>query len=177
MLNLREHGWPWFRRSVVVALVGFARAIFLGFLRNNSFRRFMFAYLVAYYFFLTLALGGLYFVLIQHLTKAGWSVNLRRIAEWFASSMPVMAALSAPIVVSILLGKGDLYPWANSEYRTTLPHFKSEYLNPAMVIIRLIFYFAVWSGLGLWFWKQSIKQDQTGDIEITKRMQFWAAPP
>ena len=32
-------------------------------------------------FWLSVALGGLFFVLLQHLTRAGWSVVVRRIAE------------------------------------------------------------------------------------------------
>ena len=36
------------------------------------------------------------------------------------------------------------------------------------------YHFAVWSLIGVWYWKQSIRQDETGDIEITRRLQFRA---
>jgi len=37
--------------------------------------------LVNWAFYLSLVLGALFFVLIQHLTRAGWSVVVRRMAE------------------------------------------------------------------------------------------------
>jgi len=40
-----------------------------------------FSYLTAFVFFLTIALGGFFFVLIQYLTRAGWSVAVRRVPE------------------------------------------------------------------------------------------------
>ena len=33
------------------------------------------SYLVAYFYFTSLALGGLFFTAIQHVSKAGWSVT------------------------------------------------------------------------------------------------------
>ena len=41
----------------------------------------MSAYLTAFMFCLTIVLGSLFFVMIQHLVRAGWSVVVRRIAE------------------------------------------------------------------------------------------------
>ena len=42
----------------------------------SDHHRFLEGYLVGFEFVLTLCLGALFFVLIQHLTKAGWSVGL-----------------------------------------------------------------------------------------------------
>ncbi len=66
-----------------------------------------YSYLFGFYVFLTIALGSLFFVLIQHLTSAGWSVTVRRTAEFLACGLPVFALLFLPILV-----KADLiYPW------------------------------------------------------------------
>ena len=43
--------------------------------------KFMFSYLVAFMFTLSIALGALFFVLVQHVARAGWSIVVRRIAE------------------------------------------------------------------------------------------------
>ncbi|MEE9126257.1 MAG: hypothetical protein V3U11_03885, partial [Planctomycetota bacterium] len=40
----------------------------------EAVKQFWFSYLVGYMFTLSLALGGLLFVMIQHITRAGWSV-------------------------------------------------------------------------------------------------------
>ena len=70
----------------------------LGYHKQDDFQQLLYSYLVAYVFFLLICLGGLFFVLLQHTVKAGWSVNVRRIAEWFASIIPVMGILSVPIL-------------------------------------------------------------------------------
>ncbi|HUB25697.1 MAG TPA: hypothetical protein VL992_09745, partial [Tepidisphaeraceae bacterium] len=175
-LNLKEHAWPLYVTSLGVGLVALVLSLVLGFIEHDSFRRFFFAYLSAYAFVLAICLGGVFFVMLQHLTRAGWSVNVRRVAEWVASAMPVMAVLSAPIFISILMGNGALYPWAKAGAAVDYPFFRQLWLNPAFVIIRLVFCFVVWSWMGVWFWKQSIKQDQTGDYRLTAKMQTLSAP-
>ncbi len=57
----------------------------------DGWRRFFFAYLLAFAYVLSLALGALYFVLLHHLTNSGWSVVVRRIAELFAGTLPFLA--------------------------------------------------------------------------------------
>jgi hypothetical protein len=172
-LNIREQAWPLYLGSQILGAVGLILAIILGFFAKDEFRRFFYSYLIAYLFFLVIALGGLFFVMLQHATKAGWSVNVRRIAEWFASSLPLMAVLSAPIFASIIIGQGQLYPWAKSPSGLE-PGFKAMWLNPPFFLIRMVFYFVVWSFLGVWYWKQSVKQDESGDIELTLKMQKFA---
>lgn len=68
------------------------------------------AYLIGFCFLLTISLGGIFFVLIQHLTRAGWSVVVRRTAEAFAANIWVCAVLFLPLVYGI--GSGHLHPQA-----------------------------------------------------------------
>ncbi len=179
-LNLREHAWPLYRTANVCAFVGLIAAVALGYhdnVHSGHWSRFLYAYLVSFMFFLAIALGGLAFVMIQQLVRAGWSVNVRRMAEWLASSIPVLAVLSAPILLSVVFTKGDLYRWAGGTVEgEPLVGFKRFYLQPWFFIFRVIIYFVVWSILGTWFWKQSTKQDQTRDWTLTRRMSAVAAP-
>ncbi len=175
-LDLRADAWPLYMGAISCGAVGMITAVILGYTKDDRFRQFFFAYLAGYFFFLTIALGGLFFTILQHLTKAGWSVNVRRVAEWLASSLPVMAALGAPMVVSIVLWNGDVYPWASMTGQHAINAdpalwFKQTYLSEGFAIGRIVAYFAIWSWLGVWYWKQSIKQDQNGDINLTLRMQ------
>ena len=78
----------------------------------NPWRRFMFAYVVAFAFVLSFSLGSLFFVLIQHLTRAGWSVLVRRFPEALAANLGWVAVLFLPIAATVMLGRGELYPWA-----------------------------------------------------------------
>jgi hypothetical protein len=78
-----------------------------GFGMTTDPKRFAFSYLFAFYVFLTIALGALFFVIIQRLVGAHWSVTVRRTAEFFASALPAFAVLFLPIVLNM----GHLFPW------------------------------------------------------------------
>jgi hypothetical protein len=96
----------------IAAAAGLLVAVVIGVIGGEYFRTFYFAYLTGFAFFLAIALGALFFVLIHHVSRAGWSVNLRRVAENMAATLPVLGLLSLPILVSVLLQQGDLYRWA-----------------------------------------------------------------
>jgi hypothetical protein len=97
------HAW---KVAAVVSAVGCV-GMAVGY--SGDHRRFAFSYLFAFMTALTVCLGGLFFVMIQHITGASWSVAVRRIPEFLASAMPLFAIL----VVPILLNVHTLYPWSN----------------------------------------------------------------
>ncbi len=84
--------------------------------------RFAFSYLFAFQVTLSIALGSVFFILIQHLSSAGWSVTVRRTAEFLASGLVVMAVLFIPV----WLCKGTLYPWWNAENAPAEHHASNE---------------------------------------------------
>jgi hypothetical protein len=174
-LSLREHVGGLYVGAQIIGIIGLAVSVILGYLEKDEFRTFFNSYMIGYLFFLSISLGALFFVLLQHATRAGWSVNVRRVAEWYAATMPLMAALSVPILAAIVMGRGALYPWAKPGWGADMG-FKGWWLGRGFFIGRAIFYLLVWSLMGVWFWKQSIKQDETGDINLTHKMQRWASP-
>ena len=131
-----------------------------------------FSYLVAYMFALSLVLGALFFVMLHHLTRAGWSVVVRRVAENVMAVMPFMAVLFIPIVV----GSGELYHWLHPVEGDAVLAGKAVYLNATFFYIRAGIYFAIWIALAFWFRRTSLKQDQTGDPQLTLKMARVAAP-
>ncbi len=141
--------------------------------------RFFFSYLTAYMGVLGLCLGGLFFTMVQHITRAGWSVGVRRIAENLTGVLPLMLLLYIPIV----LGFDDLYGhWTHAVIEPGADGFdsvisgKAVYLNKTFFFVRVIVYFCVWIGLSLFFRSNSLKQDQTGDPALSLRMARLAAP-
>jgi hypothetical protein len=97
---------------LVVGVVAVLAALGLSLTMEDGLRRFYHAYLTNYAYFLSIALGALFFVLIHHLARAGWSVSIRRPAEAIASTLPFMGVLALPLLVAAWSGKGTLYPWA-----------------------------------------------------------------
>ncbi|MGO9836674.1 MAG: hypothetical protein ACLP1X_20965 [Polyangiaceae bacterium] len=71
--------------------------------------RFAYSYLFGFVFALSLALGSLFFVLVQHITKASWGVTVRRVAELFMRPMALFAVLVVPLVFTLT----HLFPWAH----------------------------------------------------------------
>ena len=65
------------------------------------------AYLWAFAFVWAVALGGLFFVGLQHLVRAVWSVVVRRVAEMLASSIWLVALLFLPVLV-YCFSRGEL---------------------------------------------------------------------
>ncbi len=163
---------------LAIGIVLLATSCGLG-MTGHDKARFFFSYLTGYMGVLGLCLCGLFFAMVQHITRAGWSVGVRRIAENVAGAIPVMLLLYIPIV----LGFDDLYGhWVHAQIDPTKPDFdavlagKSVYLNKTFFFVRVIVYFAVWMGLGWFFRATSRKQDETGDPALTLRMARVAAP-
>ena len=137
-------------------------------------RRFAFAYLVGFSFVATLGVGGLIFILIQHLTRAGWSSAARRQMEWLASALPIGALLFVPLA----LLSARIYEWMSpAALADPLLAKKHAYLNAPAFFGRAAFFFLVWSLLALLFWRTSRRQDSSDEPEIaTVKMQRWSAP-
>jgi hypothetical protein len=155
--------------GLALAVAGFAVTFGAGLGAAAARRLFFHAYLVAYTFYLSIALGALFFVLLHHLARAGWSVTTRRLAEGLSGNVGLLAVLAVPL----LLGMRDLYPWAAGE---PLPAAKAAYLNPPAVAMRLAGCFVVWGFLAWFFRSRSVRQDADGDPRLSVIMERVSAP-
>ena len=144
--------------------------------------RFLSAYLVSYAFFLSIALGSLFFVMIQHLVGAEWSVVVRRLAELAAGAFPMLAILFIPIALSVLSGTGSLYVWAQDLHHMAdkdLGHLiekKAAWLNGPFFVLRWAIYLGGWTWLAQSFLRRSLEQDKTGDVALTEQCEVLSAP-
>ena len=136
---------------------------------SGESKRFFFSYLVAWVFCLSITLGALFFVLIQHLTNARWSAVVRRMSEALAWAFPMLAILGIPVII----GMHDLYHWThqelldpNSPYYDSIVAGKAAYLNAPFFIGRLVFYFVVWTFIAHRLFTLSVKQDVAPDASI-----------
>lgn len=136
------------------------------------------AYLVAFMYVLSIALGALWFVAIQHLTNAKWSVVVRRTAEILANNMTLLAVLSLGVVGPMLAGSTDLYVWLDHAKveQDHMLHHKAAYLNIQFFIVRWVLYFGFWIWLARRFFNLSVQQDKEGGGRISAALQRTSAP-
>ena len=154
--------------GLVVSAVGWA----------TDAHQFYFSYLIGWSFCLSIALGAYFFVVIQHLTKARWSVVVRRIAETLLWSFPLLAILSIPVI----LGMHDLYHWTHHDLLDpSSPTYdpliagKASYLNTPFFLARLAFYFIVWTFISHKLYSLSLRQDVDPDASIPKQLRKYSA--
>jgi hypothetical protein len=150
-------------------------SILIGLFVEGASAHFWRAYLFSFAYFLSLSLGALFFVLLQHLTKSTWSVVVRRFAEGIAMNLELLAFLFVPV---LLFGLRSLYPWADPSIAgadATLAG-KRSYLNVPFFSVRILLYFAVWWMTARSFYRRSLEQDASGSVALTRRMERASAP-
>lgn len=146
-----------------LALIGFGSSIVVG--AGEDMHHFWYAYLLNYLWVLSLALGALWFVPLQHLTRSEWSVVVRRIAEIVTGAIPVLGLLAIPL----LLNLDQLYHWTDTEHmlHDPLTVHKAAFLSAKWFTVRVVVYFVIWSLLAFLFRSWSRKQDATGVVAYT----------
>jgi hypothetical protein len=142
--------------------------------------RFLLAYLVAFLFFLALAVGSVAVLMLHHLVGGMWGHVVRRVLEAAAGTLPWMALLFLPV----LIGMGSLYSWSRPGAVATDAALaaKAIYLNPAFFAVRALFYFAVWIGLTALLTRWSGAQDAApastveGEPPLGRRFRMISGP-
>ncbi len=159
----------WWLVPVGVGLALLALGVVVG-LASGDTPRVLFAYLIAWTFCLSVSIGALFFVMIQHITKARWSTTIRRIPEGLAASFPLIALAGIPV----LLGMHDLFHWTHAElYDPASPYYdsiiagKQAYLNVPFFIVRYVVYFAALTWLGSRLYAISVRNDRAPSIDNT----------
>lgn len=170
--------WPPAARAAakplgVLGLAALIAVLAISYRDTGHFRHFLHTYLASYCYFLSISLGALIFVAWQHVSKAGWSVTVRRLAEVLAGAIPLWAVLFLPILVPMLWGNHSLYVWndAKAVAADELLRHKAPYLNLPFFIARCAGYFVIWALLARFFLGRSVQQDRSGLLTLTLRME------
>jgi hypothetical protein len=158
--------WGRYQRNALIAGVGGVALCVLAALVDRPAA--MYSYLAAYLFWLGIALGSLAVVMLHYLVGGLWGFLIRRPLEAAMMTLPLMAVLFLPL----LLGLGEIYPWANPSIVRDDPalQHKQTYLNVTFFLVRAAIYFALWIGLALVMDLGSRRQDQTESPSPT----WWA---
>ncbi len=177
-LRLGELGPRLVRTGAAVGAFGLAAALLLGWAHHDQMRRFFYSYLVATVFFTTIAIGALFFVLLQHLTRARWSVVVRRVAEILTATFPLLGVLvAAGILLPLLLGADSLYLWSRPiAAGDHALEAKAGWLSPPAFALRCVAYFVVFTLLSRYFFARSVAQDHHRDPDLVARLRQASAP-
>lgn len=146
--------------SLVIGALTFVIGLFVN--KDRTWQ----AFLLNFFFFTSLALGGLFFTAIQYITKAGWSATIRRLSESLTSFLPI--SLVACVLV-VVFGSHSLFEWLHTDVvaQDYLLQKKQAYLNFPFWAVRTAIFFAIWFGFSKLIVGNSLKQDQTGDESLT----------
>ncbi len=130
--------------------------------------RLFFSLHLAFLVFLPITIGSIFFVALHHLSGAGWSVTIRRLAETHVWFLPVLFLF---MIVLFLFGMDHVFHhWVNAPESDELIKHKSGWLNKPFFISRNIIIFIVWFLFGWYLWKLSTQQDIDGKFEHTPLM-------
>lgn len=158
----------------ILLIVGILITIISGFGYFTDSTQFFMSYLVAWIFWVSIGLGALFFVMLNHLTGAVWSMVLRRITESVMIALPFMAIFSIPLI----FGLHDMYHWTHTEdvAKDVILSQKTGYLNVPFFLIRSAVYFMAWFFIARKLYKTSIEQDNNPTAEQIKKMRRVSGP-
>jgi uncharacterized membrane protein (DUF485 family) len=116
------------------------------------------SYLIVNYYFLSLAMGGAFFLIIQIISQSGWSSAFKRIPEAMMSYIP----FAAIFFLVLYFGMHNIYSWSHSDAAATDPLIahKSVFLNIPFFFGRMIVFFILWIVFARILRKISLKEDQ-----------------
>jgi len=125
------------------------------------------------FFVLAAALGGLTFIAIHHLSGAGWSSGLRRVAEALTSALPIATVM----MLALYFGRAFLYPWAGSHAAGAHDAGvqTSPYFNASFVFARMALFLVIWTALALAIRRSSSRQDESSEPIHQRRIVRYSA--
>ncbi|HXG66198.1 MAG TPA: hypothetical protein VNO70_13940, partial [Blastocatellia bacterium] len=144
---------------------------------TQDWQGFLRSYLVAFMFWLSIPLGCLALLMIQHMAGGDWALVIRRLLEAATRTLPLIALLVIPVLAGVKL----LYIWADPQVvaHDEILQKKQPYLNVPFFIVRAIIYFIVWGVLAYFLNKWSRQQDEAGSREykdIKNKLQNLSGP-
>jgi hypothetical protein len=99
-------------------------------------------YLIVNYYFLSVAMGGVFFFVIQSISQSGWASAFQRISE----AMMSYILFAGVFFLLLYFGVNFLYHWSHKEAVALDPvlQHKSAFLNVPFFLARMIIYFGLW---------------------------------
>jgi hypothetical protein len=162
-------------KTICLGIAGLGTIISLlglfGVLGKHFQGTFAYSWVFAYYFFLTLSIGGVFWTLLHNVSNSGWGTSVRRTFENLGSTFPWVFLFGLPLLFPQV--NQYLYEWMNihratPEGQTVKEHLhhvdhllynKHWFMNMPFWFGRFIFYGLGLSGIIYFLRKLSTDQD------------------
>ena len=105
--------------------------------------------------FLFFGLGALFFWTVNVLGESTWQINIQRILESMALTIPFALIL----FVVAFPGLTHIFEWTHTEHLDRILQEKTPYLNIPFWMIRFAIYFIFWSFFAIYLRRVSVKND------------------
>jgi hypothetical protein len=141
------------QRALIVGAVALLAGLAGFFMNPDQFFR---SWLIGFLFCLSLSLGSLALLMLQHLSGGQWGMVGRRIFEAGSRLLPIVLFLAVPVII----GLPRIFAWAQPAAEANpIIQEKRLYLNNTFFIIRIGIYFVFWMALAWSLNKWSSEQD------------------
>ncbi|MFA5418044.1 MAG: hypothetical protein WC341_06255 [Bacteroidales bacterium] len=122
------------------------------------------------YYFLSVAMGALFWMAIQAVTQSGWSAAYLRIPQAMSNYLIVSFVLFA----FMFFGLHDLYHWSHADAVSADPllQHKEPYLNIPFFALRYILFFGLWIFLTFRIKSLSLNEEKIGGLSFFNKIEF-----
>jgi hypothetical protein len=129
-------------------------------------------YLLNNYYFFSVAMGGVFFFVIQYISQAGWSAGFKRVPEAMMAWIP----FAAVFFLLLYFGTHSLYHWSHTEAvaEDSILNHKSPFLNVPFFFARMALFFALWIIFSRLLRKFSLKEDEEGGIKWFEKSEIYS---
>ena len=126
------------------------------------------------YFFLGISVFAVFFIALQYVAEASWSIVLKRVPEAIISFLPISGIIMLIIMVTAVMhfGGNHIYHWMadgvmdpNSENYDKIIAGKEAFLDTTFFLIRSVIYILGWLYFGRKLKQLSLNEDKHGGLE------------
>ena len=150
-----------------LAIVGLVLSVIGAFVNPTQFA---YSWFLAFYYFMTIALGSFFWVTLHYACDSEWSVIIRRTWENVLGLLPVLFVIFLPILIFPPLHE-TLWRWMQPVHAHDPAWLKvNGYLNEPFFYLRVLFYFVYFISVGLYYRNNSVRQDKDGDPRRSRAM-------
>jgi hypothetical protein len=158
---------------IIMILIGVI-AVIVGFSTNSD--RAWASLLHNNFYFMAISLCGTFFMAVNYIAQAGWSVGIKRVPEAMGGYLKF--GMLAMILIFIF-GHHDLYHWTHYSFEELSnphgEHFdpvlagKTGYLNQPFFYARMIAYTLIWVGFTYILRRNSLMEDEQGGLRFYRK--------